>query len=329
MSLKTASLKAVWLKDNVMLSKANILIALMFLLVCLAWGTTWIAIKFSVDSIPPMMSSALRFLVAFPAFLLLAKITGSRILPRREEVPFYLIATIFYFSVPYALMNYAEQYLSSGLAALIFSSMPVLILVFSHFMLQSKINRFQILGIVIGLVGFFLIIQAQHQDLNLEHGLGIVALFLAAVMHAGYYVYVKKAGAKISSIAMNTLPLGAAGLALFVRSIIVEPIHVADFSFKSIIAVLYLGLFASVVGFLAYFELLKRVSPVVVSFVFLIFPIFALLISALFETSVNLNAEFVLYCLVIMFGFALTKVENLKWLGTRATVNPTAEQKNI
>lgn len=329
MSLKTASLNAGLPKDNTLLSKQNIMITAMFLVVCLAWGTTWIAIKFSVDSIPPMMSSALRFLVAFPAFLLLAKITGSRILPRREELPFYLIATIFYFSVPYALMNYAEQYLSSGLAALIFSSMPVLILVFSHFMLQSRINIFQILGIAIGLAGFYLIIQAQHQDLNLEHGLGILALFLAAVMHAGYYVYVKKAGSNISSIAMNTLPLGAAGLALFMTSIVVEPVHIADFSFKSIIAVLYLGLFASVVGFLAYFELLKRVSTVVVSFVFLIFPIFALLISALFETSVNLNAEFIFYCLVIMSGFALTKVENLKWLSTRATVNPTAEHKNI
>ncbi|WP_051940952.1 DMT family transporter [Stenoxybacter acetivorans] len=283
-------------------------IAFLFLIVCLAWGTTWITIKFSVESIPPILSSALRFIVAFPAFLFLAKITHTKIFPKPEEIRFYCIATVFYYSLPYALINYGELYLTSGLAALIFSTMPILILIFSHFLLKEKINIFQVMGILIGLIGFYFIIKIQHKELGFQNIIGIIALFAAAIMHAGYYVYVKKSGASVSSIAMNTIPLGLAGIGLLVTSLFFESININQISTKSILATVYLGIFASVIGFIAYFELLKKISPIVISFVFLIFPVFAIIFSSMFESASNINFEFILYFIVILFGFIMTKI---------------------
>lgn len=287
----------------------NIKTTLLFLIVCLAWGTTWITIKFSVESIPPLMSSGLRFLVAFPVFFMLAKINKIKTLPATGEIKFYCIATIFYFSIPFALINYGEIYLSSGLAALIFSSMPILILIFSHFMLHEKINIFQTVGIFLGFIGFFFILKSQGYEFDFKNSAGIIALFLAATMHAGYYVYVKKEGSKINSIAMNTLPLGIAGLILFTVGLIFEPVEINKISHKSIISVIYLGLFASVIGFIAYFELLKKISAVHISFVFLIFPVFALIFSSILEPQVNINLEFLVYFSLILFGFSITKID--------------------
>ena len=125
---------------------AGLVTSLMFLIVCLSWGTTWLGIKIAVESVPPLTSAGLRFLIAFPLFLCFAMARREPILFPRESRWFFVFVTLSYFSVPYYLLNYGEMHVSSGLTALLFSCMPVFILIFSALFLRERIYFSQVVG---------------------------------------------------------------------------------------------------------------------------------------------------------------------------------------
>ena len=107
---------------------AALVTSLLFLIVCFSWGTTWLGIKIVVESVPPLTASGLRFLIAFPLFLAFARLRGDPVLFPRRRLGFFAFVTLCYFSLPYYLLNYGELHVSSGLTALLFSCMPVMIL---------------------------------------------------------------------------------------------------------------------------------------------------------------------------------------------------------
>jgi len=253
---------------------ASLVTVVLFLVVCISWGTTWLGIKIAVESVPPLTAAGLRFLIAFPLFLLFARLRHETIFFPRRLLAFFVFVTLGYFSVPYYLLNYGEQYVASGLTALLFSSMPVFILIFSAIFLRERIYLSQILGIAIGFGSLFMIIRSQGLHLDYTELLGVLAILLAAIMHALSYVITKRQGADIGVITFNTLPIGIAGLGLFMAGLVMEHPNLSAVTSRSWAALIYLGLVASVGGFIVYFFLLKRLSPVVLSFVFIIFPVF-------------------------------------------------------
>jgi putative membrane protein PagO len=285
----------------------------LFLIVCLSWGTTWLGIKIAVESVPPLTAAGLRFLIAFPLFLSFARIRREPLLFPKKSRWFFVFVTLSYFSLPYYLLNYGEMHVSSGLTALLFSCMPVFILIFSALFLREKIYPSQVLGIAIGFGSLFMIIRGQGLHLDHAELLGVLAILGAAVMHALCYVVTKKHGSAISVITYNTLPIGIAGLMLFVAGLQFETPVFADISLRSWSALLYLGLVASVGGFIVYFLLLKRLSPIILSFVFIIFPVFAVIIGAWYEGQ-SISRELMLYSAILLAGFAITKMPVEKWL---------------
>lgn len=286
---------------------AGLLTALLFLIVCLSWGTTWLGIKIAVESVPPLTAAGLRFLIAFPLFLLFAQIRRESIFFPRQHVTFFVFVTLGYFSVPYYLLNYGEQYVASGLTALLFSTMPVFILIFSAFFLKERIFLSQVLGIAIGFGSLFMIIKSQGLHLDYSELFGVVAILVAAVMHALSYVITKQRGSDIGVITFNTLPIGIAGVGLFVAGLLMERPDLSAVTARSWAALAYLGLAASVGGFIVYFFLLKRLSPVALSFVFIIFPVFAVIIGAWYEGS-TISQDLIGFTLLLLVGFAITKL---------------------
>lgn len=291
---------------------AGLLTSSLFLIVCLSWGTTWLGIKIAVESVPPLTAAGLRFLIAFPLFLSFALLRREPLLFPRQSRWFFVFVTLSYFSLPYYLLNYGEMHVSSGLTALLFSCMPVFILIFSALFLREKIYPSQMLGIAIGFASLFMIIRSQGLHLDQAEWLGVLAILSAAVMHALCYVVTKKHGSAISVITYNTLPIGIAGATLFIVGLSVETPAFQDITTRSWAALLYLGLVASVGGFIVYFLLLKRLSPIILSFVFIIFPVFAVIIGAWYEGQ-TLSRELMIYSAILLSGFAITKLPVEKW----------------
>lgn len=301
----SSSLRKPWL--------AGLVTSALFLIVCLSWGTTWLGIKIAVESVPPLTAAGLRFLIAFPLFLSFALLRREPLLFPRQSRWFFVFVTLSYFSLPYYLLNYGEMHVSSGLTALLFSCMPVFILIFSAMFLREKIYPSQVIGIAFGFGSLFMIIRSQGLHLDHAELFGVLAILAAAVMHALCYVITKKQGSAISVITYNTLPIGLAGLMLFVAGLSVEAPVFDEITARSWGALLYLGLVASVGGFIVYFLLLKRLSPIILSFVFIIFPVFAVVIGAWYEGQ-SVSRELMVYSAVLLTGFAITKLPVEKWL---------------
>lgn len=280
---------------------------LLYLIVCFTWGTTWLAIEHAVATVPPLMASGLRFLMAFPLFVLFARLKGASLLYPTGQGGLFVLITVCYFSLPYYFIAYGEQYVSAGLAALIFSAMPVFMLLFSMLFLKERVALTQLLGLVLGFGSLTMILVNVGQHFSFDHLLGVFAVLAAAIMHGLCYVITKARASEISAITFNALPIGVAGAAMVALGWVIEDVSYAQISAQSWYALVYLALVASVGGFIVYFHLLQRLSTVVVSYVFIIFPVVAIALDAVLGGD-PITTQMLVYAGLMLVGFTLTKV---------------------
>lgn len=253
----------------------NVIISMLFILVSLTWGTTWLAMRIAVETIPPIFATGMRFIFASPFLICIALLTKTPLLFPSGQRLFQFIICIFYFSIPFTLMIYGETYVSSGLASIIFSNMPVAVLIASIFILNEKTNLMQITGLTISIVSLASILLEESKSNMGSHWQGILALSSAVIIHAVIYAQCKKRCCAVSVITFNALPCFLAGLILAFTGYFFEKPQIANFSINSILSTCYLGIFAGVFGILCYFLLQKKANAFQASLVFLIFPLIA------------------------------------------------------
>ncbi|PMM11238.1 multidrug DMT transporter permease [Vibrio splendidus] len=279
---------------------------LLFVSVCLIWGTTWFAMEVALHSIPPIFATALRFLLAAPLLAVLAKVFNQPLLFPKGKRQWLLIVALMYFAITFTLMIYGEQYISSGLASIIFANMPVAVMLMSGLFLGLRLAKHQIFGLVTAVVSLCLILGNEMQMGGDDYLIGTVCLGLAVAIHAVMYVLVQKHCKGIEVLTYNAVPSLMASLFLFAVSAMGESVNVESFTWDSISAVVYLGFVASVGGIVAYFKLGQVSTPFQASICFLIFPVVALLISCYINGEV-LSEQSLLMMLPLLCGILLTK----------------------
>ncbi|MFA0251004.1 DMT family transporter [Vibrio sp. 10N.261.45.A4] len=279
---------------------------LLFVSVCLIWGTTWFAMEVALHSIPPIFATALRFLLAAPLLAVLAKVFNQPLLFPKGKRQWLLIVALMYFAIPFTLMIYGEQYISSGLASIIFANMPVAVMLMSGLFLGLRLAKHQIFGLATAVVSLCLILGNEMQMGGDDYLVGTVCLGLAVAIHAVMYVLVQKHCKGIEVLTYNAVPSLIASLFLFAVSAMGENVNVESFTWDSISAVVYLGFVASVGGIVAYFKLGQVSTPFQASICFLIFPVVALLISCYINGEV-LSEQSLLMMLPLLCGILLTK----------------------
>src|SRR5918992_1422577 len=195
---------------------------IVWLILCGIWGSTWLFIKIGLRDLPPFTFAGIRFVLA-------SAILGSLILIRRARWPrkrseWYLIAVsgLLQFTLNYGLVFWGEQYISSGLAAVLQSTFPLFGLVIAHFYLPSeRITTLKVVGVLLGILGVAVIFSDQLTIAGSMALLGSVALVLSALVGSYSNVLVKAYGGKIdpqilaaSQMVFGFLPLLAAGFAM-------------------------------------------------------------------------------------------------------------------
>ena len=282
---------------------------LLFIVVSLTWGTTWLAMKIAGDTIPPLFATGLRFLCAAPLLLLALKVTRAPLFFPAGQRTFQLVISLFYFAIPFTLMIYGERWVSSGLAAVIFAMMPVAVLCASVLLLGEKTNKVQLLGLTVALTALISVLLHESQEAAGGQIIGIVMLVAAVVIHAVMYALCKKRCCQVSVLTFNALPCLLAGIVLTLIGSLVEHPVSARFSTHSLLAVLYLGAFAGVFGIMCYFLLQRRATAFQASTVFLIFPVIAL---SLENILYGRSLSFVSLCLMapLAVGIFLTLFGN-------------------
>lgn len=295
----------------------------LFISVCLIWGTTWLAMAIAGQSIPSLTATALRFMVMSPLLILIAcKDNVSLLFPRgkRHYMP---IVALFYFSIPFWFMLEGEKYISSGLAAIIFSYMPIAIMLLSYFITKQHFSLRQILALLVTLLSLVSIISIESDISGSNYLIGIVLLTSAVLLHAIIYILKQHRLGHIHVLTFSAIPSGIASLLLLMAGLVTEPLVFADMQLSSLLAVLYLGSIAGVGGIVAYFRLNALVSPFKASLCFLIFPVIAVALEAV-VTGRSLSPYSLLFILPLAGGIyqlIKPKRENPKTISVKQGAN--------
>jgi putative membrane protein PagO len=258
------------------------MVAALFALICLIWGSTWVFIKVGLVGVPPFWGAGLRFLISAAIVGLVLAFRRTRIRLTRDDKICIVSLAVFVFWIDYAAVYWAEIHISSGLTAVLFSTMPLWTALLSAFWTRSEtLSGRKIAGILIGVVGTGLLFWPQER-LGLMQVLGMLSALLGALCAAINLVMLKKYGKHSDPFVLNFFGMGIGAICLIVMSAVLERNAVVAWTASNVTALLYLAVFGSVVAFSAYYYLVKRMDATIVSLSTLVIPIVALALGRAF-----------------------------------------------
>lgn len=256
---------------------------LVWLLLCIIWGSTWLFIKLGLDDLPPFTFAGIRFVIAVA--ILFAIIKARRLSLPRKRSDWTLLATtgVLSFSLNYGLLFWGEQYISSGLAALLQATIPAFGLVIAHFYLPGEqMTPAKIFGVVMGVAGVGVIFSNQLSVAGPKALAGCAALVVGSACAAHANVLVKARGGHLDPA---ILAGGQMFFGLMPLLLIGIPLEGNPFDFRwtrmAVISLFYLAIVGSVVAFLLYYWLVQHMDVTKTMLIALITPIVAVVLGML------------------------------------------------
>jgi drug/metabolite transporter (DMT)-like permease len=297
------------------------MVAALYLLICLIWGSTWLAIKVGLAGVPPFLSAGLRFLVSalLVGVILAARRRRLRLSP--DEKICVLSAGVLVFWLDYAAVYWAEMHISSGLTAVLFSTMPLITSMLSAYWTRTEtLSRRKLTGILVGMIGTALLFW-PHERLGFHQVLGMVAALGASVCAAVNLVMMKKYGRDADPFVVNGLGMALGASCLLLTSAAFESWNAVMWSRDNVLSIAYLSVFGSVIAFSAYYYLIKRMDATMVSLSTLVIPIVALALGHVFlDEAVTPRAMAGIATIMAGVAFALVPA------GSRTTTDIASAQ---
>jgi drug/metabolite transporter (DMT)-like permease len=278
---------------------------LLYALNVIIWSSTWVAIKIGLEDVPPLLSAGVRFAIAGAALLALARALGR---PLRTDVRLASVLGLLPFAAAYGLIYWGEQYVPSGLAAVLFGVMPLYSAGIASVALADEPLRARLLaGIGVAIGGLSL---AFGESLALGDAkwalLAASACALAPLASAIGNVAIKRRGERLDPIALNGWAMLGGGALLLAVSAPAEDWAGAAWSAQAIGSVAYLAAIGSAVAFVTLTVLLRELPAVTVSYITLLLPFGALVFGAtLYDERITLAA--VAGALLVAGGLAIAQ----------------------
>lgn len=271
----------------------------------LIWGSTYLAIRFAVETIPPFLMAATRFLIP-GIFLFFWRRASKDPTPTRKEWKSTTIIGLLLLVGGNGGVTWAEQYLPSGVAALVIGSVPIWIILLNLFHPEGRlINKQVIFGAIIGFIGIALLIVPTQINGNPEsiHPLGIITILLAAIFWSAGSLYSHHAPMPESPLLSTGMEFLAGGTGLLILGTLTgefNKVNLALISLRSLLSLGYLIIFGSLIGFVAYTWLLRNAPISIVSTYAYVNPLIAILLGNLLANE-PLNLR-ILTSAVIIIG---------------------------
>jgi drug/metabolite transporter (DMT)-like permease len=231
-----------------------------YIALCLIWGTTWLAIRVVVQDVPPLLAAAIRFLIG-GVLLLAAAGVQKRRWPRGErQWQAILVLSFTIMAIPYGLLFWAEQYVASSMAAVLYSAIPLVVALLTPAMMGRTVPRSAVFALVIAFAGLVLLFYTGLSTSRsaLWAGAGVMA---AMVLSAWSIVYAKKRLQDVDSVVSTGLQLLFGSVVLFWGTWALEAHRQAHWTRTSTLALAFLTIVGSCVAFVIYYWLLKRMQP--------------------------------------------------------------------
>lgn len=284
---------------------------ILFAIPALIWGSTWYAITFQLGKVEPIFSVSYRFLLAgtiFIAYCLIRKISLKFTMKQHRWI---LLQALFLFGFNYLFTYQSEQYIASGLVAVIFSLVIFLNIFFGKIFLKNPIRKQVLIGAVLGLAGTLLIFQPELMKYEAGENtlLGIVLCVIGVLSASlGNITSAYNQRQKLPVLPTTALGMMYGGVFMFILAIISGKTPTFDPSLPYILSLIYLSIFGSIIAFTAYLTLIGKIEPDKAAYALVVVPVIALIISIIFE-NYQISLIPILGVLLLLGGniFALRK----------------------
>ncbi len=255
-------------------------VILAYISLCLIWGSTWMAIRVVVRDVPPLEAAAVRFLAA--AFLLLGLAAAQkRPWPRGEQQwKAVTILSLTIMAIPYGLLFWAEQFVTSGTTAALFSASPLCVALLTPLLMKRRVPRDAVFAMVVAFGGLLVLFYTGLGSSS-RALLGGLAVLGAMLISSWSIVFAKRRLHDVDPVAGTGLQLLFGAVALLWGTWALEAHRHAVWNRPAVMATVFLTLFGSCAAFVVYYWLLKRMQPYQVSTISLVVPVVAVLEGAL------------------------------------------------
>lgn len=295
-------------------SKALVIAA--FAAVYIIWGSTYVGIAVAIHSVPPFLMAGMRFFAAGIILYLWCIVRGEKT-PPLLSVGKNALGGVLMLGAGTTSLIWSEQYLPSGLAAVIVASIPLFfVLLDKRNWRQNFSNKFTIGGLLVGFAGIVLLFQGKG-SLNLHNRqqlLGFLVLLAGSIIWSAGSLYAKYAVTEGSTLMKASIQMMAAGVAGFIGTFIAgeEPAYAwSSITPSAIYAMLYLVFIGSLIGYIAYIWLLGVRPPSLVGTYAYVNPVVAMFLGWLIAGE-KIGMQQVAALLVILCGVLLVNFSRYK-----------------
>ncbi|MGF2770363.1 DMT family transporter [Bacillus cereus] len=254
-----------------------------YILVCIIFGTTFLTIKIGIEAgAPPLFSAGIRFFLAGIILMVIFK------LKRKEIMPHIFSKRIMYAGfcltfMTFASLYWSEQYISSGLAAVLSATGPMMILLIQAKRNREKLQKEQLVALVIALIGvIFVSLPGMHQQVSFIWSIACIVLVIGELFYGIGSIRSKEILSDLSNVSpflINGIQMFYGGILLLIASIIVEQPNVTVLTSWSVQwPILYLIFIGSIGGHGLYYWLLSKTNPVFPSTWLYVSPLIAIIV---------------------------------------------------
>ena len=260
--------------------------ALFYLVTVLIWGSTWLGIKLQLGVVDPMVSVTYRFALASALLLSWCVISKMNMSFTLREHGFMLLQGVLLFGFNYLFFYKAEMYVTSGLAAVLFSTILVMNIVNGALFLGTPIDSKVVLGGTLGLIGIILVFLPEISHFSFDnHGVKGVAWCILATLFAswGNITSARNQKNRLPIIQSNAYGMGYGALIMCTVALISGKTFAVEVSVAYLGSLAYLSIFGSIIAFGCYLSLVGNIGADRAAYSTLLFPLVALAISTVWE----------------------------------------------
>ncbi len=289
-------------------------VILLYATVVLIWGSTWSAIPFQLGVVAEELSVAYRFGIAALFLYAYALLSRRRIRLPADAFPFVFLQGTLLFSLNYFFVYYATVHITSGLVAVLFSSIVLFNAILERVFFKTAIDNKLLLAGLLGLSGIAMIFWPEVSAISLEDNTVVgILLALAATLIAsfGNMTAVINTRRELPVVAVNAHAMAWSALLSFIVAALLGREFTFSFERGYVVSLVYLAVFGSAIAFGCYLALIQRIGPARAAYSSVLFPIVALAISTIVEDYQ--------WTVIAVVGIILTLAGNWLILSGRTT----------
>ena len=253
---------------------------LVWLILCCIWGSTWLFIKLGLEDLPPLTFAGIRFVIACSILLVIIRIRGLQLPRSSSDLKLLALTGFLSFTVNYGTIFWGEQYIPSGLAAVLQATIPVFGLVIAHFYLPGeRITWAKLFGVALGVIGVAVVFSNQLAIAGGKALAGSVAVVVGSGVVAYSNVLVKARGQKLDPaiLAAGQMFFGLIPLLILGISLEENPLTF-HWTARAVLSLFYLAIVGSVIAFLLYYWLVQNMDVTKSMLIALVTPVVAVIV---------------------------------------------------